>query len=374
MRSLARIFLIPLLFISASAFASSITNVKVYPASFNPSIGQKVNISLNLPCKGLFKLEVLDRDTYLVRTLLENEIREGKQEFSWDGKSEDGEIVPDEAYSLRAIQRCGSAESGYFPASNTSKEVKVAVANYDPLNALLRYTLPVASRVHIQAGLATVDPKTKEPQGPVMKVPVNREPRLAGQIAEQWNGMAESDSSIYIPDLPNFAYSIFATELPENCFITVGNRTNSFTNWAITRKGQPLIHNKTNIHNHQGLDSLNDTAPQLKSSILNGHWDQANRIWEIESSKQLALSGSLEGITAAHFSKQPGLLEVFVDQKSSLKNASPKSPFTLKVPFNETTGSHIVTLNWSSKYGPVAVNTIRLKITSNTIANSGKKK
>lgn len=132
MRSLARIFLIPLLFISASAFASSITNVKVYPASFNPSIGQKVNISLNLPCKGLFKLEVLDRDTYLVRTLLENEIREGKQEFSWDGKSEDGEIVPDEAYSLRAIQRCGSAESGYFPASNTSKEVKVAVANYDP--------------------------------------------------------------------------------------------------------------------------------------------------------------------------------------------------------------------------------------------------
>lgn len=363
MKSLASIFSITLLLISISASADEIKNVKVYPANFNPSIGQKMQISLSLPCKGLLQLEILDRDTYSIRTLLQNELREGQQEFSWDGKSDAGEIVPDEAYSLRAIQRCGSKESIYFPAANPSKEVKVAVANYDPLNALLRYTLPAASRVHIQAGLATLDPKTKEPQGPVMKVPVNREPRLAGQIAEQWNGMAESESSIYIPDLQNFAYSIFATELPENSFITVGNRSTSFTNWAMTRKGQPLITMKASHHEHQGLDSLNDTAPQLKATVSNGRWNSVDHVWEVESSKQIILTGELDGVTASYFAKQPGSLEAFIDQKSSVKIGSPISPFNLKVPLNErATGSHVITLNWNSEFGPIAVNSIQIKI------------
>jgi hypothetical protein len=374
MKSLARVLCITLLIlIPISILAGEIKDVKVSPASFNPSIGQKIKISLNLPCKGLLKLEILDRDTYLVRTLLQNEIREGKQEFSWDGKSENGEIVPDEAYSLRAIQRCGSTESLYFPASNTSKEVKVAVANYDPLNALLRYTLSAASRVHIQAGLATLDPKTKEPQGPVMKVPVNREPRLGGQIAEQWNGMAESESSIYIPDLPNFAYSIFATELPENSFITVGNRTTSFTNYATKRTGQPLMRMKSNNHDHQGLDSLNDTAPQMKAAVSNGQWNSTDHVWEMENSKQIILTGRLDGVTASHFVKQPGLLEVFIDQKSSLKIQSPTSPFNLKLPLNESSdSSHIITLNWSSKLGPVAVNSMQIRI-NDSIARTAKK-
>jgi hypothetical protein len=369
MRSLASIFLIALVF-SSVASASEIKDVKVYPASFNPSIGQKAKISLNLACKGLFKLEIVDRDTYVVRTLSQNELRVGQQEFSWDGKS-NGEIVPDEGYSIRAIQRCGSQESIYFPAANPPKEVKVGIANYDPLNAQLRYTLPTASRVHIQAGLATIDPTTKEPQGPVMKVPVNREPRLAGQIVEQWNGMAESESPIYIPDLQNFAYSIFATELPENSFITVGNRATTFPSWAMIRKGQPLITLKAANHEHQSLNSFNDTAPQLKATISNGLWNSIDRIWEVEDSRQIILTGKLEGITASHFAKQPGLLQAFIDQKSLLKNESPTSPFTLRIPLRETkNGNHILTLNWSSKLGPVSVFSMRIRNNSSTYSSA----
>jgi hypothetical protein len=64
-----------------------------------------------------------------------------------------------------------------------------------------------------------------------------------------------------------------------------------------------------------------------------------------------------------HFAKQPGSLEAFIDQKSTLKIVSPTSPFNLKVPLNETSnGSHIVTVNWNSKLGPIAVNSMRVRI------------
>ncbi len=206
---LCLVFLVCYLSAFAQVSANEIRDVKINPASFNPSIGQKVKISLNLSCNGLLTLEIVDRDKYLVRTLTRNDPRAGQHEFSWDGTSE-SEIVPDEAYSLRIAQRCGSNESLYFPAARLPKELNVEFASYDSLNALLRYTLPAASRVQIQAGAGPLDPETKKPRGPVMKVPVNHEPRVAGKIMEQWNGMAEGDSSIFIPDLPNFAFSIFA--------------------------------------------------------------------------------------------------------------------------------------------------------------------
>ncbi|MGH7857175.1 MAG: FlgD immunoglobulin-like domain containing protein, partial [Candidatus Binatia bacterium] len=67
---------------------------------FNPTIGQKVKITLaNAPAEAV-QVEIVDRDGYAIRSL-EAEAAGGKLTLDWDGRDRSGSIVPDEAYSLR---------------------------------------------------------------------------------------------------------------------------------------------------------------------------------------------------------------------------------------------------------------------------------
>ena len=88
----------------------------------------------------------------------------------------------------------------------------------------------------MQAGIAPVDSKTGKRSGPVLKTLVNREPRPARAVIQNWNGLDET-GSYYIPDLPGFAMSVAATSLPENAILAVGNSTVTFLERARRRTG-----------------------------------------------------------------------------------------------------------------------------------------
>jgi len=133
----------------------------------------------------------------------------------------------------------------------------VKADSYSPMSGILRYTLPVASRVHVQAGSAILNATTGRSEGPVMKTIVDRAPRAAGAVVEQWNGFDES-GTIHVPDLRNFVVGIAATPLPENTIITVGNRKITFLEWAENRTGNSLVTRPSvdPVH-HGGLLALN---------------------------------------------------------------------------------------------------------------------
>jgi hypothetical protein len=215
-----------------------------------------------------------------------------------------------------------------------------------------------------------MNPRTKRPEGPVLKTIVNRAPRSEGRVVEFWNGFNDDDESIYLPDQPNFKMAVTATELPLCNVITFGNSHRSFAEYVLSRKGASLFtfRNKDHRH-HRGLSTFEDNSPQLTVRITNGKRMEKPLLWKVESFP-LILAGSLEGPGADVFSKQPGRLWIFIDEEKVLDLPHPQKAFTIDLPLDEKfTGEHILTLNWVSEYGPVAVNALRFSSSAPDVTN-----
>jgi hypothetical protein len=370
MNSLAKVFAIALLLISVKLFANEINNVKVWPASFNPSIGNFADIRFDVKMSGSLSVKILDRDGFVTRTLLSNkQISAGQQHLRWDGHDDLDHVVPDEAWSIKIDLMWGDRKETYFPANKAVDHIEIAPDYYSRENAILAFHLPVACRVHIQAGSAVQDTKKKQLYGPVLKTILTREPRIAGAIAEYWSGFDES-GTIYIPDLPNFMVGIAASPLPENSIITTGNHAIKFIDEVVNgRKGtSQFTYHVDHPHHHIGLSVLDDVSPVLHIKPLNATWNPEDHQW-ITSDRFVEIVGSVEGPSAKNFSKQPGTIEVYFDD-AQVVNLQPKgTDFYFKLPIKPTDSNpHIVSLNWSSEYGPTAVNNFRVSAARNPVS------
>jgi hypothetical protein len=299
----------------AEPIMAAIESVSISKPFFNPSLEEKVRVSLSVASGGSLTLLVLDRDGYPVRSLASRQVvQAGKVAYDWDGKDDRGIVVPDEAYSLKVDLESGGQSSQYFPANTPGTSLPVTTNYYDRQGAILSYRLPAPARVHIQAGTARLNAKTGARDGPVLKTLVNRAPRASGPVIENWNGFDESNA-FYVPDLPDFVVAIAATSLPENAIVTFGNRKVSFLEAVASRHGESLVTVAARSHEHHaGLGALDDVAPRLKATILDANWSSADRLW-VANQGALHVSISLDGPSAAAFAKQPAFLAIFLDDK-----------------------------------------------------------
>jgi chemotaxis response regulator CheB len=195
-----------------------------------------------------------------------------------------------------------------------------------------------------------------------LKTLVNREPRPAGAVVENWNGMDESGTT-YVPDLPDFVVGIAASSLPENSIITYGNRTTTFSEWAAKRIGTPLFKHVGNDHrHHKGLTTLDDVAPQLEAKVQNATWSDLTQSWRTNK-KALRIQLALRGPSATAFAKHPSKLVVYLDQRLVAEVARPAGGMSLELSTRDLSpGLHLVALNWASAYGPVSVETILVSL------------
>ncbi len=238
MRLVLAIFaaLAPLISAQASALGVSLER-----PFFNPSVGQKESISIRLPEPGRITARVLDRDGFPVALIGRDQlVATPHVSLTWDGRNQNGRVVPDEAYSLEIDFVGAHGRLTYFPAAGTPVPARsIPVRYFDPRTGVVAYTLPFPARVHMQAGSAVIG-KDRQPHGPVLKTIVNREPRVAGAVLDHWDGFDES-GAIYVPDLPHFVMSIAASPLPEDSIITVGNRSVASLDYAAHRRGISLL-------------------------------------------------------------------------------------------------------------------------------------
>lgn len=222
--------LLILTMLSASfVHADAITSVSLSRPFFNPTLDQKIAISFSLDRAGALSVLVLDRDGYPVRWLARSKaVMKGPMSFVWDGRSDSGETMPNEAYSLKIELESGGSTDSYFPATRMEGASAVQMNYYDRPGGTLSYTLDKPSRVHVQAGTGVADSRKKTTSGPVLRTLVNREPRPAGMVAESWNGFDER-GAIYVPSLNHFVIGIAATPLPENSMLVSGGRGGPFS-------------------------------------------------------------------------------------------------------------------------------------------------
>jgi hypothetical protein len=338
------------------------------PAFFNPSLQQVATLSFMLATAGETTIVVLDRDGVPIRTLLKGTpFQAGRHAVSWNGRSDGGDVVADEAWSFKIDVRGRNASESWFPAAlNTApKMVEIAPDSWDPVSGILRYKLPFPARVHVQAGSATVDPRTKAVSGPVMKTIVNREPRVAGAVIEQWDGFDES-RTIRVTDLPHFVVGIAATPLPDGSVITVGNRQRTFVESIAAGRRPSLLppHTGTHMH-HAGLTAVQDISPPLRLDVKNARWSAAGQKW-VSGDADLHVTATATGPTAAAFVAQRGGVQGFIDGKPvKVLRVVSQNSIDLSLPIAELPpGNHILAVNWGSPYGPVAVNSLRFSTTS----------
>jgi hypothetical protein len=233
---------IGLLFLTAAgATASSpaeagISVSSVSRAFFNPSLSQKIQISIVASKAGSLTLAVLDRQGRVVRTLMsERPVQAGAANFDWDGRNDKGKVVPDDAYGVTAKLKSESGLASYSALESTGNPLAVRSNGYDRRTAVLSYTLPRPGRVRIEA-------RAKQRNGSIVsRVVVRDEPRTAGAVIDVWDGY-DDRRAVYMPELPGFEVSITATELPENAIVTIGagaGRTAPTTAGVRAPSGEP---------------------------------------------------------------------------------------------------------------------------------------
>lgn len=354
-RAFALVFLaVPALAGEQSVFAS----VSLDRQQMNATLGHTVSVTVMLRRAGTLDVLVVDRDGFAVRQLARQSIAPAAgSRFTWDGRGSDGRVVPDEAYSFRIEWRDGKAREVYFPANAPAHMSALPTNGYFAQTATLSYTLPAPSRVHVQAGVAVKNPKTGVMEGPVMKTVVNRAPRAAGKIADQWNGLDES-GTIFIPDLPDFVVAVAATPLPANSVITIGNRERTFAEAAVGRSGKSLFTYEVHSHaHHMGLAVLDDVSPGLRIEPINATWSEQERLW-ITDDRTVRLKLTLTGPAATSFGRHPAKMFRFVNQKLTGATRAAQGQVTVSVPRSEV---HNFSFNWRSDYGAVAANTVRIR-------------
>jgi hypothetical protein len=200
----------------------AIGSVVLSTDSFNPTRGEKLRLAYNLAQSDRVTIRIYDPDGGLVRTLIEEAPRQsGKQEEAWDGRDDDGLLVPNEAFmfTVETLSR-----SVYDPMTFSGGVVgDVTDAHFDA--GTLSYNIPKASRVLIRLGLHN---------GPMLKTLVDWQPRTGGSITEYWDGYDEN-KLVILREHKDFSTLITFVTLPDTTVITYGNESETYRNYKLGR-------------------------------------------------------------------------------------------------------------------------------------------
>ncbi|HKI83678.1 MAG TPA: hypothetical protein VKA63_05010, partial [Candidatus Krumholzibacteria bacterium] len=316
-------------------FATNRSQVQVHLGRkfFNPSIGQKMGITIATAKPQSVSVELVDRDGYRIRRLTKRAV-ETPATLTWNGRDDAGTVVPNEAYALR-IRDGETGKLIFDPVSKPQGAMEsISGVIYSRQAGVLSYKLPVASRVHLEVGQAETMKKGGPPEGPVLEILVDRKPRVAGRVVEDWSGWNPS-KQIYIPDLPQFAVGVAATPLPEDSIITVGNRKETFLSYAAHIRGgrpHPRKLNNTMHQHHRGLNAFEDRTPKLSLSSVSEH---GSGRWKLKRNRSLDFKAELDPSGALYFLTKTSELHVFLGIKEIYSKTCPSNPCVVRIPASQ---------------------------------------
>ena len=206
------------------AISFEISRVSASPRQFNPTKGEEVTISYELPRPAKSILKIFDPNMYLIREMVARDFQNlDKVDFTWNGRDSRGNIVPDEAYffTIEAFD-LKKDFARYDPSELPQEHLPNLEVNFHEQRGLLEYELIRDARIKIHAGIRK--------GGPLLKTILNWKPRLAGRYQQQWDGKDES-GTVKIVGQPNFGISAQSITLLENSIIAVGNGEYSYSDY-----------------------------------------------------------------------------------------------------------------------------------------------
>jgi len=331
--------------------------------SFNPLRDKPFVIPVWVVDKKLLdnvSIEIRTHDDDLVRTLsLKNvEPKEKVYPVLWDGRDNDKQRVPNEAYiPVLVLKDKKGIETRVDPRTYSGGE---EVYDFDKKIASksIEYTLPVNSRMLVRSGIKN---------GPMLHTIIDWEPRIAGFHAERWNGR-DSDNVITIDQNPQVGYLIVGYQLPGHSIITYGNQKDSYRayrerkQWPIKKANYDnrlLERGKKLIRSEFYTPVLQQKSPRITVNLL----DRKNRkpITEIQGFDEIIAEVKLNELDEIYLDQERYEISFFVDNQFIAEEEQGFVPFNWRWSpgrFGIKPGDHILTINVSGYNGQVGVKNI----------------
>lgn len=211
----------------------AITNLKVTTTSFNPGKAESTTLTFNISGAAKITARVLGPDHEYLRTVLDAAQRPaGPVTVMWNGRDQNGRVVPDEAYFFTIEAEAANGDKAvYDPVTISGGEfADITQGEVSRRSGTVSYKLSQPSRVLMRAGIAG---------NSMLKTIVDWEPRPAGTVTEYWNGKDEDN----LIDVLNLKYTMILSymTLPETSVITFGNDKYDYREYRSSLKPPPVV-------------------------------------------------------------------------------------------------------------------------------------
>lgn len=195
---------------------------------FRPVNNEIYQFKFAMQAPGSVSLELLSADNDVIATPLNNKrFSAGTHTAKWDGRDEQGNLVPDEVYTPRLIITTSNTRYIDEPHQYSGGEI-LKNLQWETEEKTISFTLPQPSRVLIRTGIN---------DGPVMRVLKHWQAAASGRSTIRWDGYDKNQVE-YFADHPKRWSVVMAYEIPQYAVITDGNDSISYRDYRSKRDWQ----------------------------------------------------------------------------------------------------------------------------------------
>jgi hypothetical protein len=329
---------------------------------FSPVHGESFHIPLRVARAMDVELKILTSDGDLVRTLKASTLLSpGSHEITWDGRDDQGKVVPDEAYIPVLVARTKSGETVEVDPRTTSGGEVIENIKVDTFaNGDIGYSLPAPARVLVRVGIK---------EGPMMLSLANWEPRAAGRNVQRWNGY-DADQLVDLRASQKLGVLVTAFKLPAHAIITTGNTTQDYRAYRLARgwsentntPSEPVLErNGQRLSRTHFLPRFKDRDPLVALALASDHAKSKQGLPLIDVQATIRVDIPRED----RWLMQESLYEVafFVDNEFVSEEEHGYVPFTwVWKPVGLQSGRHVLTVNISGFGGKVGVKNLLFEV------------
>ncbi|ASJ76268.1 FlgD immunoglobulin-like domain containing protein [Granulosicoccus antarcticus] len=195
---------------------------------FNPSLRKTHDFAFATDNDTQVSLVIKSADGDVIRRLLdEKPYQSGRYAVTWDGKDDQGVVVPDEAWTP-VFEATYANEDVVIddPTRYSGGEIIADLAWTIRGRTELSFNVPYASRVLVRSG---VD------EGPMMRAIRRWEPVASGKVVVRWDGY-DADQVEYFADRDDRWFVVMAYQLPQFTIISTGNNKRDYRQYRVHKK------------------------------------------------------------------------------------------------------------------------------------------
>ena len=263
-------------------FLIYISDIKISQDSFNPHVGQTTQILYELKNDAKLSIKIYNDIGGLVRNLIDNQLRSpGEQSEAWDGKDNNGNILPDgNYYFVLEDSMSGTPEVIYDPQETGGQDISHSIvfsaANFNTLKnqpSLLTYNLPRPAKINIKV-------RINRYEGPAIRVIKYQEPTGSGERQTIWDGRDEIGE---IVPYRQYTLATWGYTLRDNSIVIVGGRPSISETQAAPIKFNPIFNPYT-------------TTQQNSTTISFSLSDDAKIVLDIYNSNNVLVRRLLDNV------------------------------------------------------------------------------